>query len=266
MLFSLINPPFCVKLCTSNGGKESYQVIVAPDKLIIANTRCHEPVKDQLSVYPTLATFFFVESCVGKFVNTLIAIYVKKYDIVDPNHIFSDNVRLRKCHGQIINLEKKNGEEFEKICTFYNKEDIRDLLITIQDLFLYGIFEHPKDHFHVRNMVTSFCEKNNDNFCLFKTSNLSETLDTFDEILSETDKHRLYFKIYHNVDILAIFHAMRHFKSHQKIKKKSISVELKTTSISTQTEGPSINEPSINTTENPLIPTKEVPNIILNNA
>ena len=124
MLFSLINPPFCVKLCTSNGGKECYHVIVAPDKLIIANKRRYEPVKDQLSVYPTLATFFFVESCVGKFVNTLIAIYVKKYDIVDPNHIFSDNVRLRKCHGQIINLEKKNGEEFEKIFTFYNKVDI----------------------------------------------------------------------------------------------------------------------------------------------
>ena len=62
MLFSLINPPFCVKLCTSNGGKESYQVIVAPDKLIIANTRRYEPVKDQLSVYPTLATFFSLKA------------------------------------------------------------------------------------------------------------------------------------------------------------------------------------------------------------
>ena len=126
---------------------------------------------------------------------------------------------------------------------------------------MFGIFQHPIEHFHVRNIDTSFCEKNNDNFCLFKTSKLSETLDTFDESLSETDKHKLYFKIYHNVEILAIFHAMRHFKSHQKIEKKSISVEVKTMSISTQTEGP-----SINTTENPLIPTKELPNIILNNA
>ena len=58
MRFSLINHPYCVKLCTSNGGKESYQVIVAPDKLIIANTRKYEPVKDQLTVNPTFATFF----------------------------------------------------------------------------------------------------------------------------------------------------------------------------------------------------------------
>ena len=107
MRFSLINPPYEKKLCTSNGGKESYHVIVAPDKLIIANTRKYEPVKDQLTVNPTFATFFFVESCVGKFVNTLMTIYMKKYDILDPNDIFNDNVRLRKCDGQIINLEKK---------------------------------------------------------------------------------------------------------------------------------------------------------------
>ena len=54
MRFLLINPPYEKKLCTSNGGKESYHVIVAPDKLIIANKRRYEPVKDQLSVYPNL--------------------------------------------------------------------------------------------------------------------------------------------------------------------------------------------------------------------
>ena len=231
-------------------------MIVVPDKLIIAKSRLYEPVKDQLSVYLNFATFFFVESCFSKFFYILMTIYLKKYDIVDPNDIFNDNVRIRKCDGHIINLEKKNGEEFEKICTFYNKEDIRDLLIQIQDLFLFGIFQHPKDHFHTRNIVKSFCEKNNDNFCLFKTSNLSETLDTFDASLSETDKHRLYFKIYHNVEILAIFYALRHFKSHQKIKRKSISVGIKTTTVSTQTEGP-----SVNTTINPLIPSKTMPNI-----
>ena len=85
---------------------------------------------------------------------------------------------------------------------------------------------------------------------------MSDTLDTFDESLSETDKHKLCFKVYHNVEILAIFHTLRHFKSHQKIKRKSISVGIKTTTVSTQTEGP-----SINTTINPLIPSKSLPNI-----
>ena len=135
------------------------------------------------------------------------------------------------------------------------------MLIQIQDLFLFGIFQHPKDHYHIRNIVTSFCEKNNDNLCLFKTSKLSETLDTFDKSLSETDKNKLYFKIYHNVDILAIFHTLRHFKSHQKIKRRSISVEIETNTISTQTELPSVNIPSVNTSENPLIPSKTMPTI-----
>ena len=260
MLFSLINPPFCVKLCLSGGGKEKYQVIVVPDKLIIAKVRSHDIVQDQLAIWPNFASFFFVESCIGKFINTLIAIYLKKYDILDPNAVFNDNVRLRKCESQ-INLEKKKGEEFEKICTFYNKEDIRDLLIQIQDLFLFGIFQHPKEHYHIRNIVTSFCEKNNDNFCLFKTSKLSETLDTFDGSLSETDKNKLYFKVYHNVDILAIFHTLRHFQSHKKITRKSISVGIKTTTTSTQTE-----VPSINTKKSDLIPSKTLPNIFLKDA
>ena len=185
---------------------------------------------------------------------------MKKYDIIDPNSFFNGNVRLRKCESQIY-LEKKKGEEFEKICTFYNKEDIQDLLITIQDLFLFGIFQHAKEHYHIRNIVTNFCEKNNDNICLFKTSKLSETLDTFDGSLSETDKNKLYFKVYHNVDILAIFHTLRHFQSHKKIKRKSISVGIKTTTTSTQTE-----VPSINTKKSDVIPSKTLPNIFLKDA
>ena len=133
MLYPLVNPPFCVKLCISGGGIERYQVIVVPDKLHIAKVRFHDTVKDQLRINQNYATFFFVENCIGKFFNALIAIYLKKYDIVDPKKdVFNGNVRLRKCESQ-IHLEKKNGEEFEKICTFYNKEDIRDLLIQIQD-------------------------------------------------------------------------------------------------------------------------------------
>ena len=68
MQFSLINPPFCVKLCTSGGSKEKYQVIVVPDKLIIAKTRLYEPVKDQLSVYPNFATFFSLKAVWANFI------------------------------------------------------------------------------------------------------------------------------------------------------------------------------------------------------
>ena len=62
MRFSLINSPFCVKLCISGGGQEKYQVIVVPDRLFIAKVRSHDTVQDQLAIYPNFAIFFLLKT------------------------------------------------------------------------------------------------------------------------------------------------------------------------------------------------------------
>ena len=83
-------------------------------------------------------------------------------------------------------------------------------LIQLNDILLYPLWQNPFIFENITSFINSYSPNN------IKNSNVSDVLKHFDQNLSELKKINLYYKIYHNIHILAIHNHISHFKSQPK--------------------------------------------------
>ena len=206
-----------MKQCYSDKCQQQYFIVFVSDRLIISKT-CQEKYEiNQLHVsLERLAKFHYQESCIGSFVQILIQIYeLGEFKGKDVN--FCHSVRLRMCQNQLrLERKKQDSDEYFNIFTLTKQEDLKHLLHELQERFLYPLFPSPKEQIYVKNYVTIYCQKNNNDMANFKNSNVTEILNSLDQNLSTKEKDRLYLKIYYNVHILNFFNHLRHFRIARK--------------------------------------------------
>ena len=111
-----------------------------------------------------------------------------------------------------------------------NKEDVRTLLIQLNDIFLYPVWQNPWIIENIISFIENYCQNNTADFYDIRNSKVSDIVKYFDKNLSELKKIELYYKIYHNVHILAIYNHFRNFKKEPKLKKKSVQQATSTVS------------------------------------
>lgn len=208
-----------MKHCYSDKCQQQYFIVFVRNRLIISK-KCEEKYEvNQLYLsLATLAKFHYQESCIGSFVQILMQIYdLGQFKGKDVN--FCHSVRLRMCQNQLrLERKKEDSDEYLNIFTLTKQEDLKHLLHELQERFLYPLFPAPKEQNDIKNFVTSYCQKNNNDMANFKNSNVTEILNSLDPNLSTIEKHRLYYKIYYNVHILNFSYQLRHFRIARKKK------------------------------------------------
>ena len=233
-----INQPFVFKHVFSDYCLEDYYLISVPNKLfIVPSKKCRSQiVKDNLCVEPdSFAEIHYKESCLGRFINSVLEIYASfssKDNKFEKNETFCHDVKLIK-NGNQFRLEKKNSTSDINsiVLNLKNKEDVRTLLIQLNDIFLYPVWQNPWITENITSFIENYCQNNTADFYDIKNSKVDDIFKYFDENLSELKKIELYYKIYHNVHILAIYNHIRNFKKKEpKLKRKSVQQATSTVS------------------------------------
>ena len=231
-----INQPFVFKHVFSEYCLENYYLIVVPSKLmIVPSKKCRKQiVKDSLCVEPdSFAEIHYKESCLGRFINSVLEIYASfsSKDNKLENKTFCHDVKLIKIGNQFRLEKKKSTSDINSIVlNLKNKEDVRTLLIQLNDIFLYPVWQNPWITENIISFIENYCQNNTADFYDIRTSKVSDIVKYFDKNLSELKKIELYYKIYHNVHILAIYNHFRNFKKEPKIKRKSVQQATSTVS------------------------------------
>ena len=231
-----INQPFVFKHVFSDYCLEDYYLISVPNKLIIVpSKKCRSQiVKDNLCVEPdSFAEIHYKESCLGRFINSVLEIYASfsSKDNKLENKTFCHDVKLIK-NGNQFRLEKKNSTSDINsiVLNLKNKEDVRTLLIQLNDIFLYPVWQNPWIIENITSFIENYCQNNTADFYDIKNSKVDDISKYFDKNLSELKKIELYYKIYHNVHILAIYNHIRNLKKEPKLKRKSVQQATSTVS------------------------------------
>ena len=231
-----INQPFVFKHVFSDYCLEDYYLISVPNKLIIVpSKKCRSQiVKDNLCVEPdSFAEIHYKESCLGRFINSVLEIYASfsSKDNKLENKTFCHDVKLIK-NGNQFRLEKKNSTSDINsiVLNLKNKEDVRTLLIQLNDIFLYPVWQNPWIIENITSFIENYCQNNTADFYDIKNSKVDDIFKYFDKNLSELKKIELYYKIYHNVHILAIYNHIRNLKKEPKLKRKSVQQATSTVS------------------------------------
>ena len=231
-----INQPYLFKHVFSEYCLENYYLIVVPSKLmIVPSKKCRKQiVKDSLCVEPdSFAEIHYKESCLGRFINSVLEIYASfsTKDNKLENKTFCHDVKLIKIGNQFILEKKKSTSDINSIVlNLKNKEDVRTLLIQLNDIFLYPVWQNPWIIENIISFIENYCQNNTADFYDIRTSKVSDIVKYFDKNLSELKKIELYYKIYHNVHILAIYNHFRNFKKEPKVKRKSVQQATSTVS------------------------------------
>ena len=205
-----INQPYLFKHVFSEYCLENYYLIVVPSKLIIVpSKKCrNQIVKDSLCVEPdSFAEIHYKESCLGRFINSVLEIYASfsTKDNKLENKTFCHDVKLIKIGNQFRLEKKKSTSDINSIVlNLKNKEDVRTLLIQLNDIFLYPVWQNPWITENIIIFIENYCQNNTADFYDIRTSIVSDIVKYFDKNLSELKKIELYYKIYHNRHIFGM--------------------------------------------------------------
>ena len=255
--------PFIVEHIFFVNCTKEYFIIFLPNKILKIGQIVDKPSKDLLikvdiKVDSTI-TIHCHKECLGKFLKHLF-LSAKAWI---NNQVRTVNETL--CNGEVILCTKeksftivKKTTSHQLILEFLDVHDLRNLLQALQSHMLFGVWSSPEEKVTIERFVAKFIESKNttDIKNVFKSLDVNVVKEELGKDLDRFHKDSLYNQISQNLELLQLYINLSIF--NQK-KKRANSKE-------TQTGTELTLQNSINNQENSLIPSENLPQVIITSA
>ena len=239
---------------------KEYFIIFLPNKILKIGQIVKKPSKDLLikvdiKVNSTI-TIHCHKECLGKFLKHLF-LSAKAWI---NNQVRTVNETL--CNGEVILCTTEKSFTIVKkttlILEFLDVADLRKLLQALQSHMLFGVWSSPEEKVTIERFVAKFIESKNttDIINVFKSLDVNFVKEALGKDLDRLHKNSLYNQISQNLELLQLYINLSIFNEKKK----------KTNSKETQTGAELTLQNSINNQENSLIPSENLPQVIITSA
>ena len=253
--------PFIVEHIFFVNCTKEYFIIFLPNKILKIGQIVDKPSKDliikvDIKVDSTI-TIHCHKECLGKFLKHLF-LSAKAWI---NNEVRTVNETL--CNGEVIICTTEKSFTIVKkttlILEFLDVHDLRKLLQKLQSHMLFGVWSSPEEKVTIERFVAKFIESKNttDIKNVFKSLDVNVVKEALGKDLDRRHKDSLYHQISQNLELLQLYIHLSIFNE----KKKNV-----TNSKETQTGAELTLQNSINNQENSLIPSENVPQLIITSA
>ena len=212
-------------------------------------------IKVDIKVDSTI-TIHCHKECLGKFLKHLF-LSAKAWI---NNQVRTVNETL--CNGEVILCTTEKSFTIVKkttlILEFLDVADLRKLLQALQSHMLFGVWSSPEEKVTIERFVAKFIESKNttDIINVFKSLDVNVVKEALGKDLDRLHKDSLYHQISQNLELLQLYINLSIFNEKKK----------KTNSKETQTGAELTLQNSINNQENSLIPSENLPQVIITSA
>ena len=252
--------PFIVEHIFFVNCTKEYFIIFLPNKILKIGQIVDKPSKDLLikvdiKVDSTI-TIHCHKECLGKFLKHLF-LSAKAWI---NNQVRTVNETL--CNGEVILCTTEKSFTIVKkttlILEFLDVADLRKLLQALQSHMLFGVWSSPEEKVTIERFVAKFIESKNttDIINVFKSLDVNVVKEALGKDLDRLHKDSLYHQISQNLELLQLYINLSIFNEKKK----------KTNSKETQTGAELTLQNSINNQENSLIPSENLPQVIITSA
>ena len=251
--------PFIVEHIFFVNCTKEYFIIFLPNKILKIGQIVDKPSKDLLIKVDSTITIHCHKECLGKFLKHLL-LSAKAWI---NNQVRTVNETL--CNGEVILCTKeksftivKKTTSHQLILEFLDVHDLRKLLQALQSHMLFGVWSSPEEKVTIERFVAKFIESKNttDIINVFKSLDVNVVKEALGKDLDRLDKDSLYNQISQNLELLQLYINLSIFNEKKK----------KTNSKETQTGTELTLQNSINNQENSLIPSENLPQVIIASA